>query len=69
MKGHNVKTTTQKSLLFFSVTRNLLPVMYATKERGKIEVKGKGEMTTYWLENKTNRNPPHQSEVCTYQAV
>ena len=43
--------------------------MYATKERGKIEVKGKGEMTTYWLENKTNRNPPHQSEVGTYQAV
>ena len=47
----------------FSATRDLLPVIYATRERGKIQVKGKGEMTTFWLENKANRNPPHQSEV------
>jgi hypothetical protein len=47
----------------FSATKELLPVIYATRERGKIMVKGKGEMTTFWLESKANRNPPQQSEV------
>jgi hypothetical protein len=46
-----------------SATKDLLPVIYATKERGKIQVKGKGEMTTFWLESKINRNPPQQAEV------
>ena len=46
-----------------SVTKELLPPSYATKERGKIQVKGKGEMTTFWLESKLNRNPPPKAEV------
>jgi hypothetical protein len=28
-----------------------------------MKVKGKGEMTTFWLESKANRNPPPQAEV------
>ena len=47
----------------FSTTKELLPAAYTTKERGKIEVKGKGEMTTYWVESKSNRKSPSKSEV------
>ncbi len=50
-------------MIFSSATKELLPSSYATKERGKIQVKGKGEMTTFWLESKANRNPPPKSEV------
>jgi len=48
---------------FFSSTKELLSTLYTTKERGKIEVKGKGEMTTFWLESRANRQPPPKSEV------
>ncbi len=33
------------------------------KERGKVTVKGKGEMVTYWVESKANRIPPTEAEV------
>ena len=46
-----------------STTKDLLPGSYVTKERGVITVKGKGEMTTYWLESKSNRKTPTKSEV------
>lgn len=52
-----------KLLHFSSVTKDLLPATYVSKERGKIEVKGKGEMTTYWLESKSNRKAPQRSEA------
>ena len=45
-------------------TKDLLPATYVTKERGKIVVKGKGEMTTFWMESKTGRAPPPKDEVC-----
>ena len=34
----------------------LLPAAYTVKERGKVTVKGKGEMTTFWVESKANRS-------------
>ncbi len=37
-----------------------------TKERGKITVKGKGEMVTCWLESKSNRSVPSKQEVFEY---
>ena len=46
-----------------SSTRDLLPPSYVTKERGKIQVKGKGEMTTFWVESKANRAPPSKDDV------
>ena len=33
------------------------------QDRGKITVKGKGEMITYWLENKGGRAPPNKEEI------
>jgi hypothetical protein len=46
-----------------NTTKELLPAAYTTKERGKIEVKGKGEMTTYWVESKSNRKSPSKAEI------
>ena len=43
--------------------KDLLPPSYTVKERGKVTVKGKGEMLTYWVESKANRIPPTQEEV------
>ena len=40
-----------------------MPATYVTKERGKIVVKGKGEMVTFWMESKTGRAPPPKDEV------
>ena len=48
----------------YSVLANLLPTAYEKEERGKIEVKGKGEMTTYWIKGKSGRTPPTKEEVC-----
>jgi hypothetical protein len=48
---------------FFSTTAKLLPKEYVTKERGEIIVKGKGPMTTCWLESKAGRVPPNKQEV------
>merc|ERR1712133_223169 len=45
------------------VLANLLPTAYEKEERGKIEVKGKGEMTTYWIKVKSGRTPPTKEEV------
>lgn len=36
-------------------TKDLLGPNYRVKERGEIEVKGKGVMKTYWLEERENR--------------
>jgi len=36
---------------------------YAVKERGKIEVKGKGEMVTFWVMSKSGRKVPSKEEV------
>ncbi len=47
----------------FSSTQKLLPKTFSTKERGKINVKGKGEMTTFWVESKSSRPPPTKDEV------
>jgi len=41
----------------------LLPPSYTVKERGKVTVKGKGEMTTYWVESKANRIPPAEADI------
>jgi hypothetical protein len=43
--------------------KDLLPPSYTVKERGKVTVKGKGEMVTYWVESKANRIPPTKEEV------
>jgi len=40
-----------------------LPPAYTVKERGKVTVKGKGEMVTFWVESKANRVPPAKDEV------
>ncbi|KZC12211.1 PREDICTED: soluble guanylate cyclase 88E [Dufourea novaeangliae] len=37
-------------------TRELLSPSYKVKERGEIEVKGKGTMKTYWLEKREHRS-------------
>ena len=41
----------------------LLPAAYTVKERGKVTVKGKGEMVTFWVEGKANRTPPMEDEI------
>ncbi|XP_031343937.1 soluble guanylate cyclase 88E-like [Photinus pyralis] len=38
-------------------TKELLPIEYKVEERGEIEIKGKGSMKTYWLQNRENRTP------------
>ncbi|CAH1958014.1 unnamed protein product [Acanthoscelides obtectus] len=38
-------------------TKELLPSIYKVTERGEIQVKGKGTMKTYWLQNKESRAP------------
>lgn len=43
--------------------KGLLPAAYTVKERGKVTVKGKGEMVTYWVESKANRIPPSEDEI------
>ena len=42
-----------------------MPATYVTRERGKITVKGKGEMVTFWLDSKSGRAPPSKDEVHT----
>ena len=51
----------------FSATKNILPDNFVVKERGKIIVKGKGELLTYWMEHKINRSPPPKNEVSLYK--
>ena len=46
-----------------SATKDLLPTNYVTRERGKIHVKGKGEMSTYWLDSRGERNVPSKMEI------
>ena len=46
-----------------STVKGLLPAAYTVKERGKVTVKGKGEMVTYWVESKANRIPPTEEEL------
>merc|ERR1712130_788375 len=41
----------------------LLPAAYSVKERGKVTVKGKGEMVTFWVEDKANRTPPLEDDL------
>jgi len=40
-----------------------LPKTFSVTQRGAIQVKGKGEMTTFWVEGKANRVPPAKEEV------
>ena len=47
----------------FSATNDLLPAKYTTRQRGKVMVKGKGEMYTYWLDSREERNVPGKMEV------
>ena len=42
----------------------LLPASYTVKERGKVTVKGKGEMTTFWVESKANRSSQSSTANC-----
>ena len=46
-----------------AAVKGLLPASYTVKERGKVTVKGKGEMVTYWVESKANRIPPSEDEI------
>ena len=46
-----------------AAVKGLLPASYTVKERGKVTVKGKGEMVTYWVESKANRIPPSEEEI------
>ena len=46
-----------------AAVKGLLPAAYTVKERGKVTVKGKGEMITYWVESKANRIPPAESDI------
>ncbi|XP_023336260.1 soluble guanylate cyclase 88E [Eurytemora carolleeae] len=50
-------------------TKELLPPAYSVKERGKMMIKGKGEMVTYWVESKANRVPPTKDEVYPQEAT
>ena len=47
----------------YSVLADLLPTAYEKEERGKMEIKGKGEMTTFWINGKAGRTPPTKEEV------
>ena len=46
-----------------AAVKGLLPAAYTVKERGKVTVKGKGEMVTYWVESKANRVPPSEADI------
>ena len=46
-----------------AAVKGLLPASYTVKERGKVTVKGKGEMVTYWVESKANRVPPAEGDI------
>jgi len=46
-----------------AAVKGLLPAAYTVKERGKVTVKGKGEMITYWVESKANRIPPAEDDL------
>jgi hypothetical protein len=50
-------------MVYGRAVKELLPPAYTVKERGKVTVKGKGEMLTYWVESKANRIPPTLAEV------
>ena len=43
-------------------TRELLTPNYLISERGEIIVKGKGNMKTYWLNGKSDRQPSARSD-------
>ena len=45
------------------VTGDLLPKDFKVTERGQIEVKGKGAMTTCWVEDRVGRSAPVKDEV------
>ena len=53
-------------MISYSALKELLPASFVTKERGTITVKGKGEMTTFWLESKSNRASPSKEEVMNF---
>ena len=50
----------------FSVVAGLLPKAFTVTERGKVTVKGKGEMVTFWVDSKANRVPPSREEVSQF---
>ena len=52
-----------RQILYYSTLVDLLPTAYEKEERGKIEVKGKGEMTTFWIKDKAGRTAPTKEEV------
>ena len=45
------------------VTADLLPGEFQVCERGQIEVKGKGRMTTCWVQDRAGRSPPNKDQV------
>ena len=45
------------------VTGDLLPKDFKVNERGQIEVKGKGPMTTCWVEDRVGRSALVKDEV------
>jgi guanylate cyclase len=48
-------TSAEMKIHISETTKNFLPDNYKTTERGEIDVKGKGNMKTYWLDYRENR--------------
>ena len=60
------KTPSKHPFFIFSVVAGLLPKAFTVTERGKVTVKGKGEMVTFWVDSKANRVPPSREEVSKF---
>ena len=53
----------QQKIHTSKVTADLLPREFKVSERGRIEVKGKGRMTTCWVQDRAGRSPPIKNQV------
>lgn len=66
-------TSTAMKIHISETTKKFLPSTYEVEERGEIDVKGKGNMKTYWLEcrddEKENEKVNHDHEVTSNHQV